>query len=350
MIITQNPPEICNAYNDIIMIFEKDVTDGDTATLDIIYQESQPDEATYSLSREFLNIGGSEIAKFNFSYLIRKLFVDTIDNFFGDDVPPLYIDRMLYVEPFIEYYSGGNIISLNSVMQSGSPFLLDTNNVFLSKSTRLKKYEGYPLSVSFLKNNSPSSSPYVYCWVDGSVVEFGGSAYFFGANPHVSIQIEDDTDLVEFRDASTEPYSARVVINIDHPCTPPQVNALYLRWIDGGDWQYHMFDRRHFINQSVDTGDTFLSNESTATTILMSEKRLNVTAEKSIDTGADNLDLEEYTKLSFIPFSPTIQMYDLDNDTWIEIIPSGDNSNTYDSGSSLQSVRLSFNVPQLTQF
>ena len=349
MNIIQNPPEICNAYNDIIVVFEKE--EGDTvAELVVKYLNDEPEEEVYTLRREFLTVGGSEIAKFNLSYLVKKLFRNRIRDTFNGSLPRVYVDEMIYNQPFITGYEDGNITCLNSVRQSGSPFLIAENNIFLSKVTRLKKYKGYPLSVSFLKN-SPSSFGYLF--YNNVVFESRDTLsvpYYFSANNHISIIVGDSTNMLSFKTTSSPQDQTDKVIYVDHPCTPPADNALYLRWIDGGDWQYYMFDRRHIVSRSIAEGDTFIANESTETTILVNEKRLNIKANATIETGADQLTTEYYNLLSAIPFSPVIQMYDLANNQWIDIIPDGANANSFNSASPMQSIRLSFKIPQITQF
>ena len=167
MIIIQNPPEICNAYNDIIIEFTAEEGDGTTAEIDVKYKPETPDEEVYVLSREFFN----DVARFNLSHLVKKLFRNSTEDLELEvNTHPFYVDRNIFVEPWIEYYEDGNISCLNSVAQSGAPFLIGENNVFLAKAERLKKYVDYPLSVSFLKN----SSLFGYCFFNHAAVKSGG--------------------------------------------------------------------------------------------------------------------------------------------------------------------------------
>ena len=70
MVITQNPPEICNAYNSIIIEFEAEEGDGLTAEIDVKYKPDMPDEEVYELSREFFN----SKARFNLNKPIKDCF------------------------------------------------------------------------------------------------------------------------------------------------------------------------------------------------------------------------------------------------------------------------------------
>lgn len=335
MRILRQPAPIHTAFNPVMVELESTLEVETSAIVTVIYNGKQ-----YPQYREYFN--GKTL--FDLSGILKKLFISN-ESDTTIDTSYTYIDTLFAIGYSIMIETGGtvynidNMTAVNSVVQIGYSSNMFGDR-FLTGFSKLRKYEGYPLSVAYLNNqkstyisfnrvtinpDNPVVNSHFIIDVPEDVYEVSATEMSFIAPLLNNEGIPILTNAGEVIYVSSHNGSLEYIrIPVKEECVP--LNPFYVRWINRlGSWEYWMFSFRQLITKDIDNIETFnplIYDQETAKGFL---KVISMTGEETIVFGASGLSKDEYTVISNLIYSPQVEFYDKDLGKWFELNPSGMN-------------------------
>ena len=185
----QQPPEVHTAFNPVILKLQAESGD---ETENGVYSRLFIDGNDFAVFSEFFNSS----ARLELSEILKRLF-DDIETQLPQSALCITDRKLTFYyrietpgEPVIQ----SNHTAVNAVVQIGrNPDLSQWESRFLTNFHTLKKYRGYPLSVSFLNNR------------EGVSVGFDGEKINGEAIPvrHFSINVPDGVNSITILESPT---------------------------------------------------------------------------------------------------------------------------------------------------
>jgi hypothetical protein len=346
--VVRCPSAIHTAFNPVILQLK--AVNGETSEECVLESGSR----SVAVRREFFN--GE--TKFDLSDILKYWFEEGTEAISKSE--HCFVDRRLT----FEYdYGYGSAYAVNAVVQLGrNPNMLTWGNRLLTHFPVLKKYEGYPLDVSYLSNGR--NAVVYFDWVrehEGSINK-----------PHFSIDIPDGVGLVEVVNVPIVALgnnsgenildnggrkimvvnprgTVRVERALLDSCVPS--NPFYVRWINPlGGFDYWMFYQNQLYGRKVKTLTTMMPAIDDIERARYVEREVDKEVDNSVFVGAGNLTDREYEALLTVATAPLVEWWDRELETWIRIyVASGDFENgTWDTK---KEIELEFTLPvQQTQF
>ena len=359
MDIIKQPPATHTAFNPVVLRVAETVAEE-------IFIGVEKGGNTYATqAREVIN----GAAVFDISGAIKRLFELGVE----DTNPPTdytLLDGQLAASYTLSIQTtGGETESIpirtaiNAVVQVGeSSDLTKWGDCLLTGFNKLKKYESYPLGVSFLNNSQIAYLLFGDEQINASPIE---DAHFCISIPNgvseisFAKSVESIPIIVagsQLTAATGEPILARgkilsegaVKMEVKQECTPQ--SPFYVRWINQkGGRDYWMFSFRQTIEKSVDNVDTatpFILDQENAKGF---SKVIGLEAEIKATVGAA-LQGDEFDTVSNIIFSPQIEWYREDIGKWAQLIIDS-SSIEKDTRTGGGNIEITFLLPQIqTQF
>ena len=353
MEITKQPANIHTGFNPVTI----SMTDG-TATSETISIEI--DGNTYTKKREFFN----EACFFDLSKIITSFFKNIIT--VSSLSSKILIDSNLFVDyTYTISETTYNKTALNAVVQIGESSDMTTKkNSFLTKFEKIYLYSGYERLLTAMTADNGS-----FINIDGSeltdsehpitnriiCIKCSGENWIGISNKYPSHYLETESseaitnelgDIITISDPESGYSENRMPIK--STCIP--LNPFYVRWINQqGGYDYWMFEYKQTKKETakLTTYSKFIENQETAT-----ETKVSIYCDSTnqIICGSSGLNENEFSCLKKIKFSPKIEFYDKEKDTWFSTTIS-DCSTEEDTYSSLQDIEVTFNLAdEQTQF
>ncbi|MDR1544948.1 MAG: hypothetical protein LBS50_11225 [Prevotellaceae bacterium] len=299
----------------------------------------------YLVEREV--VGG--FARFDVAAFARKYFVKKVlvidDRIFEDTLFALNlsVQNVAGTETFF------STKLINAVAQVGeSPNLISKKGVLRTNFERLKKYEGYELTVGCLLYNGTT---------------YINSIPKTSSREHVLINVFDtDTEIVistvnqltnNLGEILTNNFGEILEINgtdfnvkrlpVLHLCTPE--NPFYIRWVNQlGGYDYWMFGRRQSYEYKLSGQEEFKPYFDDVETAHGTTKIFTMNAKESATVGAEQVTNVEYDVISKVVLSPLIEWYNGELGKWLEI-QVNDFEMAKNTGSSAQNIEITFDLP-----
>jgi hypothetical protein len=250
-----------------------------------------------------------------------------------------------------------NLTAVNSAVPLGYSPDMSGYNIFLTRQKRLKKYSGYPLSITCVNSNRYSDLLF-----DGNFIQYGIINSVFEVNiPDGVAQVayslysaledlttddgapvttDDGTPVTVF---DKNVISNLISIKIDSPCIPD--SPFYVRWLSiSGGYDYYMFQYRQTLENKIDDSDIFYPCISDIETAKGAVRQLFVKGQEKITAGASMLDSQEYGMLSKLIYSPYIEWYNKDIEKWLTVTVDDSNIEK-DTRTGTGSIEITFNLP-----
>jgi hypothetical protein len=341
------PSAIHTAFNPAILQLE--AGSGESA-IDCTLQSG---DRSSVVRREFFN----GTAKFDLS--------DILKYWFEEETVPLPQSSHCFVDKKLTFeygYGYGSAQAVNAVVQLGrNPDMATWGNRFLSDLSVLRKYQDYPLDISYLNN-----AQMAFVHFDGSVEN--GAAI---TKRHFSVNIPDGVGLVEVLNTPIVDLGTNAGLNIlDNngrkivvgvggsvrveralleSCVPG--NPFYVRWINSlGGFDYWMFYQNQIYGRRVKTLTTMMPAIDDIEQARHVEREVDKEVDNSVFVGAGSLTEREYEALLAVATAPLVEWWNKELETWIRIyVASGDFENgTWDTR---KEIELEFALPiQQIQF
>jgi hypothetical protein len=364
MTVTKQVPTIHPAFNPVYVQFK--LNPGESGDEIRLTFTDYDDSKYYQVRGDFLG----DTCTINLSGVLKQMF-DDVDRNTEPETDYTFKSNLLAVSYLLEYQKLvdnvevnnriplGQFIALNAAVQTGRSIAI-TGDRFLTHSTVLKKYEGYPLEIAFLNADRAT-----YVNFDGITINPDDAII----TPHFAIRVPDnvrqvqctDNTLVELlttnagelltTNAGEQLYSRNgnlpgnpISIPVQHPCIPAK--PFYVRWVnDLGGWNYLMFSHRQTVEKTTENGiiayPVVYDNETTKGYTLQSY----LEASETITAGVSMLPADEYEPASKIIYSPEIEWYKEDIGKWVRLTVAGSiiqRDTRHDSGS----LEITFNLPE----
>lgn len=307
-------------------------TDGDDTELTLHIEHNG---RRIELTAEFLN----DMATFNWSVILKSLFEDrtmpilitdlSAKNLITDYNLVAYITAPYTDKNNTPVYSDGMVV--NGVAQFGESNMARTQ-VFLTSFQRLKKYEGYPLGVSFIIKET------TYPLLNGQSIKDGGGEanweqYNIGEGKHLTLIDTEDATIVSIAnspmdiylrdddyniitDAAYNPITVALPANyqlfdqrsIDH--YPAPQHPFYVRWINQqGGWDYWMFACRQTLQRSLTNTTVYTPYIEDISTARGDKAVISKEAAESVQVSSGPINPNEWDVISRILYSPRIEKY-----------------------------------------
>lgn len=127
--------------------------------------------------------------------------------------------------------------------------------------------------------------------------------------------------------------------------TQPE-NPFFIRWVNQmGGYDQYMFGYRQFFNNAIESNqsvNSFILDQETASG---TDETIMIEANEYVRVGAQGLTPDEFETLRKIPYSPKIEHYNSETQSWERItISKGDSDR--DSRNILSEIELIFKLPQ----
>lgn len=358
MNIIKQPPAIHTAFNPVVL--QLSTTDPDELFNEYVRVYLRANGKSVLLERELFN----NITTFNLSGPLKRLF----DEGLYPTIPEAgYLERegiLSFVYDIdIDVREGfvniPGLLALNAVSQIGySSDLTTLGQKFLTGFGKLKKYEGYPLSVAFL---NPEKNSYIN--FNGVTINPEGAV----TDPHFVISIPDEANSVsvsgvslieplvtnfgwDITTNSDEQIYVRIntsgipVMNIpvDHPCLPD--SPFYVRWISRtGGWEYWMFSFRQSVEKEAASPMFAYPYILDQSTVKSDSNLIGMEGSEKITAGAQ-IGNDEFDVISGIIYSPRIEWYNKEAGKWI-ILTVDSSSIAKDTREESQSIEITFLLP-----
>ena len=316
--IVKKPSKIHTAFNPVILqleaVSQTEREEGVECTLTSGARVSV-------VRREFFN----DNARFDLSGILKYWFTD--ETVAMPQSAHCFLDRRLAFAYRVDLYVPDSV-AVNAVVQLGrNPDMLTWGNRFLTNFPILRKYEGYPLDVSYLNNGQ-----------DAQVCFNGG---LLNANQqiedlHFSIDIPDGVtsvgvvpSCVKLLTRAGDEILANdgrniVVRNLTHveemlevvpSCIPS--SPLYVRWINRlGGFDYRMFCLNQVYSRSIKTQTVVSPVIDDILNAGYTEYELDKEVGRSLSVGAGNLTDVEYNELLGLSSSPCVEMWEAEVGRW----------------------------------
>lgn len=293
-----------------------------------------------SLSAETFN--GKAI--FNASEVVKSKFNDTLADFNGASI---LSDNALFTKYTVYGIAGtGSVLhfmGVNAVSQIGEEYdrTLDGGKV-LTRFTRLRWYEGYPLDYSVLSADKGSIT------VNGKAQAYSITRVLVSPENESILLDTDSTPVLNDNSLEIDLMDA-MDIRIVRACIPAQ--PFYIRWVnDLGGVEYHMFARQQKRQPSVKSISTFAPYVGDTLTARSNLKAYAIATENAITVGCTILTDREHEALIRMPMSPLIEWYNIETGRWIRLnVSKFDGS--YFTKTESKSFEVTFSLPTInTQY
>ena len=251
---------------------------------------------------------------------------------------------------------GGFVI--NAVKQPGESLNLmnaDAGFVLLEKSKRsdtvlnLPKYEGYPVGFCIIYRGDPLGAG------DGIRVTgtpATGSAMYFDMDlengVHSVIEFiagaAPDLKFVDVFDYNGERPNVRV--NFVDTCIPS--DPLYIRWINQlGGYEYKMFDAGYRKSLNVSNFETFTPKIYDTLNTRRTKYVLDFEAKRTIVVGDEQLDADEFNRLSNLALSSNIEYFDRDRGAWFGVTLDNNYTGVWNAKTTRGTIEFTFRLPEM---
>lgn len=293
-----------------------------------------------SLSSETFN--GRAI--FNASEVVKSKFNDTLADFNGASI---LSDNALFTKYTVYGIAGtGSVLQfmgVNAVSQIGEEYdrTLDGGKV-LTRFTRLRWYEGYPLDYSVLSADKGSIT------VNGQAQAYSITRVLVSPENESILRDTDSTPVLNDNSLEIDLMDA-MDIRVIRACIPAQ--PFYIRWVnDLGGVEYHMFARQQKRQPSVKSISIFAPYVGDTLTARSNLKAYAMATENAITVGCTILTDREHEALIRMPMSPLIEWYNIETGRWIRLnVSKFDGS--YFTKTESKSFEVTFSLPTInTQY
>lgn len=293
-----------------------------------------------SLSAETFN--GKAI--FNASEVVKSKFNDTLADFNGASI---LSDNALFTKYTVYGIAGTGsalqFMGVNAVSQIGEEYdrTLDGGKV-LTRFTRLRWYEGYPLDYSVLSADKGSIT------VNGQAQAYSITRVLVSPENESILLDTDSTPVLNDNSLEIDLMDA-MDIRVIRECIPAQ--PFYIRWVnDLGGVEYHMFARQQKRQPSVKSISTFAPYVGDTLTARSNLKAYAMATENAITVGCTILTDREHEALIRMPMSPLIEWYNIETGRWIRLnVSKFDGS--YFTKTESKSFEVTFSLPTInTQY
>lgn len=317
---TTQPPSIHTAFNPVIIHYESEEKQFETATITIGDNE-------VSLRAEYFN-GEAEI---DISQLCKSAFVN--ERITSSENNSVYQDKRLFAPyTYRDKYGSFNAVAVNAVAQWG-----ESNNVaektyqFLTGFNKLRKYDGYELTASFVCNGER-----IYILDENGEQLFNKidlRHYLLKVTTEkfitISTNYKFDTFLFEsstgkiLTDSLGEPilisspelkYSIMPVIS-----KPTPVHPFYVRWVNRfGGYDYWMMSSVQYTTLSAKIDDAIELYSSDTLSLPGGNRRtIKKEASRTIKVSTGQCTIADVKELQYLPLSPLVEWYDEIKQAWI---------------------------------
>lgn len=367
--IQSNIPEVCKAFAPLVQRFTYAATDAPLTEQEVTIDEfidNREDQyhAVATLRAEYFN----RTATFHYEQVISKLFRDerTLVAIEKVDIPGCYLDHNLVAYVRLPYsISGATLVKLPHVMVNAAAqmgeLLEMPHSQFLTTFQRIRRYEGFPLAVSFISENDG------FPHLDGDVPldEHRNSPWSDIDVRHITmhdihanhgIAITDTYDDPYLRDTHGDIITTHLgdPILIDNPpevydqrtilLTPAPAHPFYVRWINQqGGYDHWMFACRQFFKRELKSASYFRpyrdTNDTGTDAVLLGKE-----AEENISVSSGSIDANEWQAISRILYSPKIELYNPATKLWHTILLDK-GSAEIGTAAPTGEVTLTFNLP-----
>jgi hypothetical protein len=346
--IIKRPPRIHTAFNPVLLqLAAASQTERDGGIACILTSGAR----SSAVRREFFN----DLAQFDLSGVLKYWFTE--ETVVLPQSGYCFLDRRLAFEYHIDL-SDSDSTAVNAVVQIGrNPDMTAWGDRFLTNMPALRKYEGYPLDVSFLNTNG------------GAVVNFEGDAppdeSGFIRDLHFCISIPDGVTSIAVSpwhvlvSNSGAPIrtnqSDDIVVRGGAPvrlrggvvssCIP--ANPCYLRWINTlGGFDYRMFSLSQTYTLSVKAQTVVSPVIDDVLNAGLTDRETDAEADRTVFAGAGNLTGAEYDELLHIATSPRVEMWDAEVRKWFRVyVASGDFEHS--TRDTVKEIELELTLPAL---
>ncbi len=297
-------------------------SDVDTAAITIVKRDS-----TRSVTLSAESFGG--VTTFDLSAVVRLWFNELLDPAITLPV----IDGKLFVQYSIDGMGIDNFsqvfTAINAVAQVGE----DSNMTqylgrILSRAPRLILYEGYDADFSTLtadgvKRDTTSANAILLLDEQGQ-----------------PILTEKGEEIYVVAGYGTE---------IERECVPPQ--PFYVRWINQlGGVDYWMFRQSQEYAPSVKSSSLYERYVANPIDARSNRHAYAITTDHTVTVGAENIPMDFYEMVAWLPFSPFIEWYNEKLDKWIALTVAKYNGSIL-TRNKLHGIEITFNLPAInTQF
>ena len=267
--------------------------------------------------------GSFDISNILNKQLVRKVIQDT-DRYFTDTL----LAHAAYIISPVNY----NFTILNAVKQFGEPTDMSSlQGSFLTQAKVLKKYDGYPLSISVL--GFPEETFVNDFEQDEVVIPYR----------HFNLKINEPTDELVISNQSL--YSTLVDNNEDFIVDNGEryiivkdikegtvlsktlikgeclyKNPFYVRWVNTtGGYEHFMFFWNQKTSLDLKKVETVQKYYLDSATIDNNTEILNIEASKTITFGASNLTKDEFDLVSGIVLTPYVEFFNTTKQSWERI-------------------------------
>ncbi|MCL2596261.1 MAG: hypothetical protein FWD66_01075 [Paludibacter sp.] len=296
------------------------------------------------------------------SNIVSKFFND-IRIYFNNNrffTSQLFVLRwQLLLEPDTNIFIKNIGIMLNAVVQVGeNPDLTLQRGTFRTHFKRLKKYNGYELTVGVLSYSGVNNFinnvqviddngllPPHFCVVvndNDTMLVLNNSPLSPDLTGNTGEIITDNLGNIIQVNIPTDHYS-EVRKYVDLCCTPS--NPFYVRWVNQlGGYDYFMFGKRQTHEYKTDKQEYYKPFFNDVQAITGTTRMFYMEAAENITAGAEQVTNDDYEALHKIIYSPLIEWYNEKLNKWIEVLVD-DFDITKDTWNNTQSVEVTFNLP-----
>jgi hypothetical protein len=317
---TTQPPSIHTAFNPVIINYESEEKQFETATITI-------GENEISLRAEYFS-GKAEI---DISQLCKSAFVEgRIASFdLNDNVS---LDTRLFAPyTYTDDYGSFDAVAVNAVAQWG-----ESNNIaektyqFLTGFNKLRKYDGYELTVSFICNGER-----IYILNENGASRVNKTDlghYLLNVTTEKSLIFSNKTGVYTFlftrgaiaiTDSLGEPilisspehkYSIMPVIN-----KPTPEHPFYVRWVNRfGGYDYWMMSSVQYATLSAKIDDAIELYSSDTLSLPGGNRRtIKKEASRIIKVSTGQCTIADVKELQYLPLSPLVEWYDESKQAWV---------------------------------
>lgn len=213
----------------------------------------------------------------------------------------------------------------------------------------VKKYFGYPYSVTLFPKGSLSLTP-------ADLIDVRIKITVYPTESQVSISSRHSIPLVwEFNDEITlgaEYVKIRpsgeeflneawniMFVDTEVPCNP-----FYIRWINQkGGWDTYMFEQHKKYTQEADRGDQYVLANSGNPYASQTRGELAPEVKNIVQAGAEQLDENDFNLLKGIALSPLVQVYNYQIEVWQRVLVD-DTDLTWDTKAPRNTVSYEFQL------
>lgn len=213
----------------------------------------------------------------------------------------------------------------------------------------VKKYFGYPNFLTLFAKGAMSGNMQSAMEVN---VMYTGNTYFEKAeiSPRINIPL-----VLGFGEESTGGADYVVVRNRNLPLisdewhihyvdTEVPCNPFYIRWINQkGGWDTYMFEQHKKYTQEVDRGDQYVLANSRNPYVSQTRGELAPEFKNIVQTGAEQLDENDFNLLKGIALSPLVQRYNYSAGAWQRVLVN-DTDLTWDTKAPRNTVSYEFQL------